>query len=193
MPSDDRSIDNAITVDHLRGLVRGKSGMAYRIRWIALPNQFPRSPSPNCPLSAVCRAPRRAISPPGSLASHPFLLPGHVKPCHRKQPTTPSRWRPLASDDALVSRAMPVAYASPGMSWALHYPRRHSLCNPRADECLMCQMRRSATEVLVLSIASIGMPIRAQRSRHQHRCPQGICIRSRTARDDCRASTATPQ
>ena len=106
-----------------------------------------------CPLS-VCRAPRPATSPPI------LPTPRAAKPCHHKQPTTQSRLRHLASDDASASRAMPVAYASPGMSWARpHSSEQHVLRNPHADECPMCQMRWSAAKVLVLSIADIGMPI----------------------------------
>ena len=106
-----------------------------------------------CPLS-VCRAPRPATSPPI------LPTPRAAKPCHHKQPTTQSRLRHLASDDASASRGMPVAYASPGMSWARpHSSEQHVLRNPHADECPMCQMRWSAAKVLVLSIADIGMPI----------------------------------
>jgi hypothetical protein len=104
-------------------------------------------------IGAFCRSPRPATSSTGSPASHPFLLPGPAKQCRRKQPTTRSRLRPLASDDASDSRATPVAYASPGMRWVCR------LCKSRADGCLMCQMRWTAAEVLVMSIASIGMPI----------------------------------
>jgi hypothetical protein len=148
-----RSIDNdnVIAVDHLQGINRGKSGTACRLHWIELPNQSHQLPAAD--LSVVCRAPRPATSSTGSPASHPFLLPGPAKQCRRKQPTTRSRLRPLASDDASDSRATPVAYASPGMRWVCR------LCKSRADGCLMCQMRWTAAEVLVMSIASIGMPI----------------------------------
>ena len=72
-------------------------------------------------------------SPP----THSYSPGLRTTPCRRRRPTKPSRQLPPASDDALASRAMPAAYASPGMRWACVHGRHLGLCRLRADQCLV--------------------------------------------------------